>query len=674
MAVTPQQYKDAALVQNAAAQDINSAIRLVAGPGTGKSFVIEGRIHWLLSNQNVQPKNIIAVSFTRAAARDLKSRIYGFCIKKGQSNVTDVHVSTLHSLALKILKMTGGLNLYPAQPTIMDDWELVKIFDTEFALFIKTTPARADEIRRDHEAFWSTRKWNPPNMPILKTPITQPEREAFRGYFSAITQLYSCVLPGEVIRACVDGINAGLIDPVEILGIEHLIVDEVQDLNFCDFEFIEQLMQRGVKVFISGDDDQSVYSFRYAFPQGIQDFTMKHHGSTNHVLNDCFRCTPAVLTAALNVITSHPAPNRILKNLTSVYASSNPINNGFVQSNAFSDSRKEARYIANSCAALIKAGVSPKEIMILISNKNALVPEIAKALQFADVEFDIKSASGFKDDDHGRFLFALLRLMNNANDYVAHRIVLGTPKGVGSRTCKAIADKVIANNMNYKSIFYTALPVGVFNAREEKAIKKASANIVAVSAWDLSETIGHRITDIDHLLASNFSQTEVDAWRDFAANLPQAMTLDELLRFIQADSQESKDKIVEAVSLRLTEAGAADQVPSEKIQIMSFHSSKGLSAKIVFIPGLEEGIFPNQFAQHVPGLILENARLLYVAITRAKAACFLSYSKKRLLYGKSASTTPSRFCVATNSVFNPQTHAVLQPPDINTIMSSIADL
>src|SRR3972149_3978385 len=100
MAITPQQILTAKQVQDTAARDINQTVRLVAGPGTGKSFVIEGRVHWLLSSQNVPPEDIIAVSFTRAASKDLKERIYGYCLKNNQPNVTNVRVSTLHSLAL----------------------------------------------------------------------------------------------------------------------------------------------------------------------------------------------------------------------------------------------------------------------------------------------------------------------------------------------------------------------------------------------------------------------------------------------------------------------------------------------------------------------------------------------------------------------------------------------
>ncbi|MBS1504868.1 MAG: ATP-dependent helicase, partial [Bacteroidetes bacterium] len=300
MAITQQQIQQAELIQIAAAQDINPTIRLVAGPGTGKSKVIERRVNWLTTTQNVQPGDIIAVSFTRAASRDLKRRINNF--NANVPNIQNLRVSTLHSLALYVLKRTGNLNFYPADPLILDNWELKEIIDAEFSTAHGCTSTRSEEIRREHEAYWSTGNWNPPNLPAANPAITPAERANFHVFHQNRTQLYSCVLPGEIVRACVQQINLGHIDPVAVLGVRHLIVDEVQDLNPCDFEFINSLANAGVNVFICGDDDQSVYSFRYAFPQGIQNFVINYPNSTNHVLNHCFRCTTTVLQAADTLI------------------------------------------------------------------------------------------------------------------------------------------------------------------------------------------------------------------------------------------------------------------------------------------------------------------------------------------------------------------------------------
>lgn len=674
MPATPQQINAAKLIQDAAAQDLNPTVRLVAGPGTGKSFVIEGRVHYLLANRNIPANNIIAISFTRAAAKDLKERIYSYCSNNGQANVTNVRVSTLHALALYILRRTGNLNLFPTEPTIMDDWELSTIFDAEYGHIAHLNATRCGEIRRDHEAFWSTGNYNPPNLPPLNNPVTQQDRNSFQGYYAPRTQVYSCVLPGEIVRTCVNQINAGLVDPVAELGVEHLIVDEVQDLNPCDFDFINALAQRGVNVFISGDDDQSVYSFRFAFPQGIQTFNITYPNSTNHVLNDCFRCTTSILNAAQSVIAANPAPNRIPKNLTSIYNNSAPVNNGFLQTNIFNDSRQEANYIANSCQSLINGGVPANSIMILTSNKRAQLSTITNALDALNISYDANLRDDFRDSNHGRFLVSIFRILDNPNDYIAHRIILGTPNGIGISTCTSITNKVIANNINFRSIFYNALPNGVFAGREVRAIDKVKASIAVFQGWNLTETINQRTNDIDTILLANFTQNEVADWRNLIATLPTDMTLDELKDYLQTDSQETKDNIIDGVYQRINQANPNPNPVPDKVKIMSFHSCKGLSAKVVFIPGLEETIFPNQIAQQVPGLILENARLLYVAITRAKAACIISWSRYRNMFGNRIQMRPSRFCGNLGTPFSQQNNICISAVEQQTILDSIRDL
>jgi DNA helicase-2/ATP-dependent DNA helicase PcrA len=137
----------------------------------------------------------------------------------------------------------------------------------------------------------------------------------------------------------------------------------------------------------------------------------------------------------------------------------------------------------------------------------------------------------------------------------------------------------------------------------------------------------------------------------------------------------TKDNILNAIFERLNQTKPQVIIPfPEKVKIMSFHSSKGLSAKVVFIPGLEETIFPNTFARQIPGLVLECARLFYVGITRAKAACIISNTQFRNIYGKVTRMTPSRFCAPTGAVFGQQNNNSLSAADLQLIQTSIADL
>jgi DNA helicase-2/ATP-dependent DNA helicase PcrA len=240
MPITAQQQQAAQTIQHAAAHDGAQQVRLVAGPGTGKSFCIEERVLWLLQ-QGIQPNAIVGVSFTRASSTDLRTRIQTYCAANQHPESAQVRVSTLHSLALRMLRSAGLLH-YPSDPLVLDNWEVENIFDSEFGESAGTGKRRREAIRREHEAFWNTGIWNPANYVPANPPVTQAERATFNVFHGPRTQTYSCVLPGEIVRQCVEQIEANTLDPIQLLGITHLIVD--QDLNPVDQRLIRQLILR----------------------------------------------------------------------------------------------------------------------------------------------------------------------------------------------------------------------------------------------------------------------------------------------------------------------------------------------------------------------------------------------------------------------------------------------
>jgi DNA helicase-2/ATP-dependent DNA helicase PcrA len=315
-------------------------------------------------------------------------------------------VTTLHALALRTLRASGALEAFPADPLVLDQWELKHIFDAEFGRWasIGSLPRRR-EIREDHEAFWSTGRHElRPSQRPPEPPISEQERTQFRAFHRPRTQLYSCVLPGELVQKCVERIDAGTLDPVGLLGIEHLIVDEFQDLNPMDLRFVYGLEHGGASVFVAGDDDQSLYSFRYAAPSGIQQFTEQFEDVGDHVLRHCFRCTPAVLGAAENLISSNAAPGRITKSHVSLYEDSDPPVTGALGCWSFPDGDQEARAVAASCRRLLDAGMPAREIMVLLSNARALQWQLTGAFADYEVPFEAARTEPFRDTQDGRAL------------------------------------------------------------------------------------------------------------------------------------------------------------------------------------------------------------------------------------------------------------------------------
>jgi len=671
MAITAQQIQAAEAVQRAAAHDGAPHVRLVAGPGTGKSFSIEERVCWLLG-QGILPRSVAVVSFTRASSIELRNRIHGYCINHNQPNGADVRVSTLHSLAFRLLRAAGLLH-YPADPLVLDNWELESVFDAEFGHSNGLGKTRREEIRREHEAFWSTGQWAPPNYIPPDPPITPAERAAFNGFHGPRTQTYSCVLPGEIVRQCLDHILAGNLDPVALIHLQHLIVDEYQDLNPVDQQFVDEVIGRGVVTFVAGDDDQSIYSFRYGSPAGIQGFLQRYAGAAGRALSDCFRCAHTITAAANALMNGYPGQNRIPKALNSLYAASAPPVAGVVHRWRFNTAPAEAEAIATSCRDLINGGLNPRDILILLSNQRELLPGLRDALNAIAVPFEPPRTESFIGSDTGRFVLAMIRIVCDADDHVAHRLILGLRPGIGLGTCNAVAEGVINNALNYRDIFFNPLPGGVFAGRALTAINHARQVRADISGWQVNDTLQIRLAEISAILNTTFSVAEAQNWQAFAANLPQDATLEELRDWLWADTDEQQISVLQAIYARLNQPVPNSAALPPRVRIMSMHGAKGLSARVVFIPGLEDHIFPGPWRQPYAGLVLEAARLLYVSITRARAACVLSYATRRRVQARIQAVAASRFTTSLNGPFF-QRALGLQPAEVQQVMADVGNL
>ena len=642
MAFSPADVAAAVAEQEGAAHDAAATVRLVAGPGTGKSATVEERVRWLLAT-GVSPEAIFVVSFTRASSAELRERVRAHCQAHGEPGGDTVSVSTLHSLALRVLRRAGLLVAYPAGPMVLDDWELRHVFDAEYSTDAGITPSRGAEIRREHEAFWSTGQWTPANWIPPDPAISPQERSHFNGFHRPRTQTYACVLPGEIVRAAVDQITAGALDARALLELTHVVVDEFQDLNPADLEFIEHLTREGAVTFVAGDDDQSIYSFRFADPSGIQRFVASHPGTGDHELRRCFRCTSEVLAPAVSLIGQNGLPGRLPKHLVSLYTTAAPPIAGEFDLWRFDTHRSEARALAQSCRSLIDAGVDPEQILILLSDRNALALEVTSALDQAGVPHEAARFDAFKDGDEGRAILATLRTICDPDDYVALRVMLGLLSGVGLTTCNRIANHVVNSNLNFRNLFFQPLPGGVFSARETTALERIRAFTLSLAGWDKADTLQMRAVDLRRHLDELYGPDVARDWDGLTSSLPTDATLDEVLQIAWAESDQQAAETRLAVYARLAIEPPDDAGPLPAVRLMTMHRAKGLSAQVVFIPGLEEEVFPGERRRPYPGLILEAARLLYVSITRARACCVVSYARRRTRFGQFRGHTPSRF-------------------------------
>lgn len=637
MPITAVQRQQADQSQWTAARDNATQVRLVAGPGTGKSHTIEKRVADLLTN-GVLPRNLYVISFTRATCEELSHRIVGFCTNMAcQNSAQGVRVSTMHALALRILRRANLLSSYPSTPIMLDTWEQKTVYDGELASALGCSRTRTEEIRLAHDAQWQT--LNPQS--INQAQISQSEIVGFNAFHAARTNLYSCVLPGEVIYKCVSALQNGTLSANQLPQMDHLIVDEFQDLNACDQQFIQLLCAQSTVLFVAGDDDQSIYSFRHANPSGIVNFPSTYPAAATHVLTECFRCTPAILGAASQLIAYNP--NRVAKNLASLYGAAMPPVQGRLDVWSFPNAQDEAAAIAQSCVELIAIGMAGREdeILILVSNRRMQLRTIEQALSAAGLAYVPPGGAGLTTTSKGiRAVYSILRITRDIStgneDYPAYRDLLGVLSGVGIGTTNGIADSCIANNQNFRQLFHLQACPSYLTNRGQSALQRSIRVVQAVSGWTMNDTLAARAADITHLLATYVltsgatAVNELAVWTTLVGTFPGLMTLDDLLLYLAADNESDRQTVLNLVNQRI--GSIQCQTPPQvqkKIKMLTMHGAKGLSGKIVFIPGVEQGVIPSSKALQATGLLIEQRRLFYVSVTRAMAACIISHSQVR---------------------------------------------
>jgi DNA helicase-2/ATP-dependent DNA helicase PcrA len=551
----------------------------------------------------------------------------------------DVRVTTLHSLALRALRVA---QIISDRPTVLQKWENKNIFDLEFSVLAGLSKSRAAAVREAWEAYWQTGDAASLDVAEIDPPISEGEREQFLGFHRSRRNLYECVLPGELVQLCVEKMDANLLVPSEVLKIEFLIVDEFQDLNPMDLRFVHGLADAGVKTFICGDDDQSLYSFRHASPEGIQDFPSRRGAAGDHTLRHCFRSTPAVLNSARTLIEANAAEGRVPKDLVSMYERSDPALDGVMEGWGFDNADDEAEAVAHSCSMLIERGMEPGEIMILLASKPQLADDIESALERHGVDFHSCRSSSLTEQEIGRAASAIFLLVENSENLVALRTLLGLQRGIGARKCIDVASTVISNNLGYREIFSTEKADELLGGVTGAAVKNVAEILTEIQEWnpdDLLDDRRRRLSDI----AAQISGEDSTVLESQLESFPDGMQLSEAANLLVAESDRDRRAVLRAYAKRTGDETVFEEELEGAVTVLTMHGAKGLGAKAVFIPGLEQSVLPGDRRAAKAGQTQEAARMLYVSMTRAKYACFVSFSRYRPRGGNFDSRRASDF-------------------------------
>lgn len=577
---------------------INSPVNnklVLAGPGTGKSFTILGYINDLINNKNVDPENIFILTFTRNATAELKKKI-----KKLLAESSELpKIFTLHGFALRqLLRNSKRISMLPKDFVIADDFEERYIIQEDLKSLLKIE--KISEVRQLLNLMASNWETLNADTEDWEQNFSNPE---FIGAWQEHREIYGYVLRSELVYQFKNILESD--DDINIDGpIEYLIVDEYQDLNKCDLRVIESLNEKGAKLFCAGDDDQSIYGFRYAYPEGIRNFTTEITNSEQHQITECHRCDENILKLAMDVIRQDF--RRIPKKLKSITGLK-----GDAHLLRFSNQDDEATKIAELIFELVENGITTEnEIIILMRTDfhNIFSNVIKSALQNKGVTINSKKGLyNIFESKVGRFFISIVKLFDNKSNDLALRNILLLTKGVGDVTINETYNRAKATKKRFHSVISDIVEGKITDIKNYKLVKeKISAIYETVESCKDSED------SLEEIIKSILALCDVDT-SEFENDLTELI------------SDLEMEELSELSSAIIDLFGPSEPLDENAngVRIMSMHQAKGLTADVVFIIAAEDEYIPGR------GEVDEERRLFYVSLTRARHQLFITYCKNR---------------------------------------------
>ncbi|MFT4072005.1 MAG: 3'-5' exonuclease [Dysgonamonadaceae bacterium] len=618
---------------------------IIAGAGSGKTRVLTYKIAYLMSI-GLSPYNILALTFTNKAAREMKSRIASL---EGEATSRRLWMGTFHSIFSRILRKEAAALGYTSDFTIYDTSDsrnLIKNIIKEMKLDDKVyKPAKIQgAISMAKNQLFSPERYAQDKEVIVhdmraNVPMTA---EIFKSYNARLKASNAMDFDDLLFN-----INVLFRDFPEILGryqqqFQFILVDEYQDTNFAQHLIVQRLAEAHHRMCVVGDDAQSIYSFRGANIANILNFQKTYPESKIFKLERNYRSTQMIVNAANSLIKNNK--EQLEKNVFS----KNDTGERITITGAYSDF-EEGVIVANKIAEMHRhAKISYGDFAILYRT-NAQSRIFEEALRKKTIPYRIYGGLSFYQRKEIKDVIAYFRLVINPNDEEAFKRVINFPtRGIGDTTVGKIADAAKLHQVSLWTVVSDPLQFNL-NINSGTAKKLAAfremiesflEQLRELSAYDLA------------LLITKQSGIANDTYQDMS---PEGMSrqenLQELLggihEFTEARQEEGSDEyrlpdFLSEVSL-LTDQDTDKESEAEKVTMMTIHSAKGLEFRNVFVVGLEEELFPSSMALSEVKGVEEERRLFYVALTRAEEYCMLTYARSRFRNGQTDSCNPSRF-------------------------------
>lgn len=631
--------------QRAAVEHIYGPTMVIAGAGSGKTRVLTYRIAYMME-QGVDPFNILALTFTNKAAREMTERI-GKIV--GDHEAKNITMGTFHSVFARILRYNADRLGYPSNFTIYDTQDaksLLKDIIKEFSL--------DDKVYKVNNVYGriSSAKNNliSPEDYMENPEIQLEDQQSRKPELGRIYKAYSlrCFKAGAMdFDDLLYQTNVLLRDYPDVLSyyqqkFKYILVDEYQDTNFAQYLIVKKLAAVYENLCVVGDDAQSIYSFRGANIQNILNFKKDYPDFHLFKLEQNYRSTKNIVEAANSVIAKNK--DQIQKIVWTENQQGKPIH----VVRTLTDN-EEGKVIVNKIFDLQKSlGCSYNDFAILYrTNKQSRSFE--EALRKINIPYKIFGGLSFYQRKEIKDILAYFRLTSNNRDEEALKRVINYPKrGIGKTTIETL---IIASNHYNVPIWdiiadFNQYPVAITSGARTKIIdfvtmiKSFSAQLNKLNAHDLAQAIAKSSGILKELYSEKEKGPE---------EVERLQNVEELLAGIQeftvSQEDENKatlDEFMIDVAL-LTDADTQNSEDKNYVTLMTIHSSKGLEFPNVYLVGLEENLFPSQMALNSRTELEEERRLFYVAVTRAMDTCTLSYAQSRFLHGNLITSEPSRF-------------------------------
>lgn len=605
---------------------------VLAGAGSGKTRVLTHRIAWLVEGYQVSPLSIIAVTFTNKAAREMRSRVERLLgVPLGA-----MMMGTFHGLCHRMLRAHHEAAGLPASFEIIDS-------DDQYRLIRRVVR----DLDLD-EAYW------PPKQ--LQWAINSHKEEGRRpedlprgGDFQQQTLLRVFELYEQYCQ------RSGLVDFAELLlrclellrnnetirnqyqtRYRHILVDEFQDTNAIQYQWLQLLAGDGQNLFAVGDDDQSIYGWRGARVENLLNFQRDFAAAQLVRLEQNYRSTSTILKAA-NAVIAHNA-DRMGKELWTEGEEGEPIT-----LHGASNDLEEAGYVVENIENWLAAG-HPRDSVAILYRSNAQSRVFEEKLLQAGIPYRVYGGLRFFERAEIKDALAYMRLVSNLNSDAAFERIINQPaRGIGTKTLEMIRVQARSNEQSLWQAARALISGQSLPARAAAAVTRF-LDLIAAMQSEIDGLELHEQTDailarsglLDHYRKEKGERAET-----------RVENLEELVnatRNFEREEEDELDPLSSFIAHAALEAGEGQAEEWEEcVQLMSLHSAKGLEFPLVFLSGMEEGLFPHQRSIDEPGRLEEERRLCYVGMTRAMQKLVLSYAEIRRLHGREIYTQPSRF-------------------------------